>query len=1328
MALTAITKDFIVSSGLTVQGTGTVTTSTLANNGLSVKGGAAFAQDIIVGGKSTLFGATQLNNSLSVLGYSTLTSTLFVGGATTLDNSLSVRNTATLNSDLYVTGFSTLTGTLFVGQGTTLNSTLDVAGNVNVNQGKFTITASNGNVYVNGALGVQGDTSHTGTVTINNLATADSAGLTAALKVKGGALIGDNLAVMSTASSDVVLASNSLYTAGGLGVAKDLLVGGTARITGDLYVDGTQFIVNKEVVATGDSALVLSNLASTAALAAGSGLYIGASSSTAYISFTYDGANDFVSSMGIKATTGTITASTVSVSPTTGALTVTGGVGIGGKLYVGGGIDGTVTTATNIQGGGKGYIPIQSADGKTAFIPAPSMAGALLTWDNANSTATWISASASVPDFARYAGTATNIAGGAQYDIPFQSATSSTTFDTGLFQYNNTDYTLKVYNAVLYTDGGSPGDATATVSLVNTSTGGTELFSTDFVQLNYDNTNYVYANAGGATLEVGATTLTLNTAGNVTLSGSGTFTAPFVKPGNLTSGRITYYNGTSLVDHTGLTYNGSGSLTVSTALNVSGSGGNITMTQGDITGVKNISSSGIVSATTGSFTDVTSTGLASLAAVTASQLYVTNTSSSDTIIVRNTLESTSTTASNALYVQGGIGVDGHGYFGKSVRVGDNIIATNQVSGQSGVLFGDAQGFGALYAGTTNYSPLPSTVIQSTAYVNNYAQNNFQNTSTGAIASTDWVATAGDGNDTTHYIDMGIVTANWDGSQSNSLGTAVGASDGYLYVQGSGLGTGGNLVIGASATGTTVKIVAGGIGASYNAAVFRAPNTDATSTTTGSLSVAGGVGIGKGLYVGSTTTIKGTLFVDEDVTINANLNIEGTIFVKGTSLTGIDQITGSTGTFVNIASTGTSSLGDVTVTSSAPTMGAATGGAVAVTGGVGIAKDIYVGTTATVAGDLSVVGNSTMTGTLYVDEDVTINADLYVEGTIFVKGTSLSGIDSISGSTGTFVDVVSTGTAYLNNVEIGGEFSVYNLKAHDINSTGTTTATNLVATTTFNATAADSRLGNTTATNLVVTTKLDATGGNTYLAGTTATTLNVTGTEPSTSTLTGAVTVAGGVGISGSTNIGGTMYVSNTDDGTFNTYSGQPANGTGVGSSSIGTLGGISAAKGIKAGGIISAGDFAGTGSPAQVLFDLGDTLTYPNGADSGSIDGFYLLNNMQAARTVRVTAETNAIVIDAWDSTIYTSAKYLVQVKTASGIHVEEIMLVQGPGMGPTGPGTNVYMSEYGMIYSTGDALGIFDADYSGSNVQLTFTPSSSLTGTIQVVRQSILTSVESYC
>ncbi len=91
----------------------------------------------------------------------------------------------------------------------------------------------------------------------------------------------------------------------------------------------------------------------------------------------------------------------------------------------------TATTATNIAGGSATQVVYQSGTGATAFVAAPTISGTVLGWNG--SQITWVAAPAAT--------TASNINGGAQYQIPFQSGVSTTTFSSNL-TFNSSTNTL----------------------------------------------------------------------------------------------------------------------------------------------------------------------------------------------------------------------------------------------------------------------------------------------------------------------------------------------------------------------------------------------------------------------------------------------------------------------------------------------------------------------------------------------------------------------------------------------------------------------------------------------------------------------------------------------------------------------------------------------------------------------------------------------------------------------------------------------------------------------------------------------------------------------
>jgi hypothetical protein len=102
-------------------------------------------------------------------------------------------------------------------------------------------------------------------------------------------------------------------------------------------------------------------------------------------------------------------------------------------------------------------------------------------------------------------------------------------------------------------------------------------------------------------------------------------------------------------------------------------------------------------------------------------------------------------------------------------------------------------------GNTNYQ----NVIVGKGNTNSYAQLNIQNANAGTGASSDVVATADNGNETTNYVDMGI------NSSTNSSGVMGVANDSYLYNMGQ------NFLIGTGTAAKSLVFMTGGTTQSTN---------------------------------------------------------------------------------------------------------------------------------------------------------------------------------------------------------------------------------------------------------------------------------------------------------------------------------------------------------------------------------------------------------------------------------------------------------------------------------------------------------------------------------
>lgn len=264
---------------------------------------------------------------------------------------------------------------------------------------------------------------------------------------------------------------------------------------------------------------------------------------------------------------------------------------------------------------------------------------------------------------------------------------------------------------------------------------------------------------------------------------------------------------------------------------------------------------------------------------------------------------------------GGVGITGDLWVQGPSTFAGNIVAGNiQLSGNinvpvggtfsnTGVFFGNAGGIGALYAGTTTYTALPTTVLQLSGNVNTYAQVNFQNLNSGTNASTDLVLTADNGNDTDGYINLGIDSSNYN----NPGFPGFYPNDGYLIHH---TATGyGNLVIFSHESGSAIKLHVG----EYGDANVRATVTNngfvvntataSTSTASGALLVVGGLGVGGNIHaaainntpIGNTVPSTGSFTnLDANTQVVTNFSTSNAVVTGGyvTGLSNINAVTGN----------------------------------------------------------------------------------------------------------------------------------------------------------------------------------------------------------------------------------------------------------------------------------------------------------------------------------------------------------------------------------------------------------------------------------------------------
>ena len=800
----------------------------------------------------------------------------------------------------------------------------------------------------------------------------------------GGFKTGSIALVNNTVSNST--SSGALVVAGGVGIGGALNVGGVIQSNGSNVITaatlgnyGVSQILAGQAIAvsptTGTGTVTISNLG-VRSITTGSGISINTSTGTVIIqsidTFQLVTARGATSDQSIS-----ITNATASTSTNTGALKITGGLGVGGAgvfgsgLTVGaastftGGIDGTITTASNITGGATGSIPIQSALGRTQFLGIGTV-GYIIQSDGTNPG--YVSTQTLQVGYAVRANTATNIAGGTAGQLAYQSSVGTTAFTGGTGSAGN----------ILVSNGTSAPGFSNTLTLA------------------------------GTTAASSTNTGALQVVGGVGIGGS------------LYVGGTAYIGGSQVVTAQNLGLFGVAQIVAGTAIGVSPTSG---------TGTVTISNLGVTSLTTGSgITISTSTGSITIASIDNLQLVTArgNTTNQQVYFTATNLSS-STSTGQAMMVSGGIGalaVYATNLFDSGVRVitsitpvaGTGISVTNVSTSNANMSF-QVNNTGVLSVAGSAYLSASASTGAITLY-NQGVQTLTAGTDTAVSASTGTITVwstatlqsiTGRGNSTTNAIYIANATSAT--TTTNGALTVAGGVGvlGDIYAR--NIYTNGQIVGGQTSTstnlagGNTGDIIyqiapglTGFIGIGTSGQILYSNGTTATWTASGALLA--GVAV-------TATNISGGLAG----WIPIQSRNSTTSFISSGTVGQLLQMGTNTATWV---STSTLQVGSAIYANTATEVAGGTAGQLLYQSGVGVTDYVVLGN----AGDVlvsngssaptysntltltnTVQATSTNTGALQVRGGVGIGGNVWIGGTLYASiDGSISTATNIAGGT------------------------------------------------------------------------------------------------------------------------------------------------------------------------------------------------------------------------------------------------------------------------------------------------------------------------------------------
>jgi hypothetical protein len=134
--------------------------------------------------------------------------------------------------------------------------------------------------------------------------------------------------------------------------------------------------------------------------------------------------------------------------------------------------------------------------------------------------------------------------------------------------------------------------------------------------------------------------------------------------------------------------------------------------------------------------------------------------------------------------------------------------------------------------------------------------------------------------------------------------------------------------------------------------------------------------------------------------------------------------------------------------------------------------------------------------------------------------------------------------------------------------------------------------------------------------------------------------------------------------------------------------------------------------------NVGNNLSVKNNLVVGtetsgtSVNALYSNNILLSSYTSPIINSTSSQVIDSLNTNSYRTARYTVQViNSLTNVHISEVVMFHD--------NVNVYVNEYGIITNNGE-LGSFNGTIGSNLMNLTFTPISTSSTTIKVVRMAL--------